>query len=80
MNTMAVLQRVLCDNNAYNPLYQHAYEILHMYDAPDYTVKLCVLPHNDPRRYNLPTADEVGVVLPGDDRFQADYRDIVLHL
>ena len=51
-----------------------------MYDAPDYTIKLCVLPGNDPRRYNLPTVDEVGVVLPGDNRFQGDYCDIILHL
>jgi hypothetical protein len=80
LNTMAVLQHVLHSHNAYSPLYQHAYEILTMYDAPDYSIKLCVLPGNDPRRYNLPTADEVGVVLPGDDRFPGDYRDIVLHL
>ena len=58
------------DYNAYTPIYQHAHEVLRMYDAPDYTVKLCVVPGNDPRRYNLPTADEVGVILPGENLFQ----------
>ena len=48
LNTMAILQRLLHDHNAYSPLYRHAYEILRMYDAPDYTIKLCVLPGNDP--------------------------------
>ena len=59
LNTMRVLQQVLSDHNMYTPIYRHAYEILQIYNAPDYTVKLCVVPGNDPRRYNLPTADEV---------------------
>ena len=32
------------------------------YNAPDYTVKLCVATGHDPRCYNLPTANEVGVI------------------
>jgi hypothetical protein len=51
-----------------------------MYNAPDYTVNLCVLPGHDPRRYNLPTADEVGVILPERNDFQGDFRDIIIHL
>ena len=51
-----------------------------MYDAPDYTVKLCVVPGHDPRCYNLPTADEVGVILPGENIFEGDHCDIVIHL
>jgi Helitron helicase-like domain at N-terminus len=80
LQTMQVLQQVMRDYNIYTPIYQHAYEILQIYDAPDYTVKLCVVPGNDPRRYNLPTADEVGVILPGSSEFQGDFRDIVIHL
>ena len=80
LNTMRILQRIMWDYNAYTPIYQHAYEVLQMYDAPDYTVKLCVVPGHDPRRYNLPTADEVGVILPGEDVFQGDHRDIIIHL
>lgn len=80
LNTIRILQRVMCDYNVYTPIYQHAFEILQMYDAPDYSVKLCVAPGNDPRRYNLPTADEVGVILPGQNDFEGDFRDIILHL
>lgn len=77
---MLVLQRVMCDYNAYTPIYRHAHEILQIFNAPDYTVKLCVVPGNDPRRYNLPTADEVGVILPEQNDFQGDFRDIIIHL
>ena len=80
LNTMQTLQHVMWDYNAYTPIYQHAYEVLQTYDAPDYTVKLCIAPGNDPRRYNLPTANEVGVILPGEDTFQGDHHDIVIHL
>ena len=75
-----MLQQVMCDHNAYTPIYQHAYEVLQSNDAPDYTVKLCVVPGHDPRRYNLPTADEVGVILPEKNQFQGDNRDIIIHL
>jgi hypothetical protein len=80
LHTMQTLQQVMYDYNAYSPIYRHAYEVLQMYDAPDYTVKLCVVPGNDPRRYNLPTTDEVGIILPENDSFRGDFRDIILHL
>ena len=50
LNTMNMLQQIMRIHNTYNSLYQHAYEILERYDAPDYSIKLCVLPGNDPRR------------------------------
>lgn len=56
LNTMHILQKVMFDFNAYTPIYQHAYEVLQSYNAPDYSVRLCVVPGHDPRRYNLPTA------------------------
>lgn len=80
LNTMQVLQHLMSDYNSYAPIYQHAYEALRLYDAPEYTVRLCVVPGHDPRRYNLPTANEVGVILPGENCFEGDHRDIVLHL
>lgn len=80
LNTLNSLQQIMKVYNAYTPLYQHAYEILRHYDAPDYSIKLCVLPEKDHRRYNLPTADEVGVILPGENSYCGDYRDIILHL
>ena len=47
LNTMVVLQQLMRTCNAYTPLYQHAYEVLQGYNAPDYSIKLCVLPGND---------------------------------
>ena len=76
---MLTLQHVMSDYNAYTPIYQHAYEV-QMYDTPNYTVKLCVIPGNDPCHYNLLTADEVGVILPGENLFQGDHHDIILYL
>jgi hypothetical protein len=43
----------------------------------DTEVRLRVIPGNDRRRYNLPTAEEVAVVLPGDGS-SGDDRDIIL--
>ena len=77
---MNTLQQIMRIHNTYNSLYQHAYEILERYDAPDYSIKLCVLPGNDPRRYNLLTGDEVAVIVPGENSYAGDYRDIILHL
>ena len=45
-------------------------------------LKLCVAPGNDPRRYNLPTANEVSTIttiLPGEDTFQGDHRHLPLN-
>jgi hypothetical protein len=79
LHTMQTLQQVMYDYNTYTPIYRHVYEVLQMYDVPDYTVKLCVL-GNDPRWYNLPTTDEVGIILPENNSFPGDFCDIILHL
>lgn len=80
LNTLRILQQLLLDHNRYAHIYQHSYEVLRSYDAPDFSVKLCVVPVHDPRCYNLPMADEVGVILPEGRDFEGDFRDIVLHL
>ena len=46
----------------------------------DERVSPSTISSNDPRRYNLPTADEVGVILPGQNIFQGHHRDIIIHL
>jgi hypothetical protein len=77
---MTVLQDIMYHHNTYLTVYQHAFEVLQRYNAPDYTMKLCVLPGNDPRRYNLLTVNEVGIILPGGEDLEGDYRDIIVHL
>ncbi|KAF6759185.1 hypothetical protein DFP72DRAFT_806875, partial [Ephemerocybe angulata] len=59
------LQGILLQSHQYVPVYQHAYEILQHYDPRnDIKVHLRLTPGLDKRRYNLPTADEVAVLLP----------------
>jgi hypothetical protein len=48
-----------------------------MYNAPDYTVRLCIVPGH-PRRHSLPTADKVSVILPETNNFQGDFRDMIV--
>ncbi|KIM40031.1 hypothetical protein M413DRAFT_29163, partial [Hebeloma cylindrosporum] len=73
------LQTMLSQHHQYVPVYRHAFEILRTYDPRnDAEVRLRLMPGLDRRRYNLPTADEVAVILPGNHG--AEPRDIVLRL
>ena len=79
--TLRTLQNMLSNNHQYAPVYRHAYEILQHYNPEnDVSIRLRVAPGHDRRRYNLPTADEVAVILPGVDgsNTQLRERDIVL--
>ncbi|KAF8901877.1 hypothetical protein CPB84DRAFT_908724 [Gymnopilus junonius] len=77
INLIAHLQVMLSENHQYVPVYKHAYEILQAHgDVPDAQVRLRLEPGVDRRRYNLPTADEVAVILPGDG--SCGPRDIIL--
>lgn len=76
---MALLQNALNQHHQYVPVYQHAYEVLRNYDTQnDVDVRLRLHPGLDKRRYNLPTVDEVAVLLPGTVSTRG--RDIVLRL
>lgn len=67
-HTLRTLQDMLIDSHQYVPIYSHAYEILQDYDPDnDVTIHLHVAPGQDRHQYNLPTADEVAVILPGVD-------------
>ena len=57
---------MLLNHHQYAAIYRHAYDILEHYDLND-DVSIClhVAPGHDHRWYNLPTADEVAVILPG---------------
>lgn len=62
-------------------VYHHAHEILEHYDPND-DVSIClhVTPAHDRWHYNLPTIDEVVVILPGidSDNRQLSQCDIIL--
>ncbi|KAH9854590.1 hypothetical protein C2E23DRAFT_752784, partial [Lenzites betulinus] len=84
-DTLTRIQRTLLASHQYAPLYRFAYEWLsenaspEYEDIPDVTVRLAVDPtrRRDCRRYNLPTAEDVAVLLPGEGG--GDHRDIILH-
>jgi hypothetical protein len=76
-NTMGSLQNMLTNHHQYVPLYKHAYEILQNYNPEDdMQIRLRLEPGLDRNTYNLPTADEVAVILPGSG--STEPRDIVL--
>ena len=61
---------MLLNHHQYAPIYRHAYEILEHYDPDDdVSIRLQVAPAHDHRRYNLPTADEVAMILPGGGQY-----------
>ena len=82
-DTLRMLQNMLIDHHQYAHIYHHAYEILEHYDPDDnISISLCIPgnPSHNHRRYNLPTRDEVAVILPGvdGDVSQITQCDIVL--
>ncbi|KZP30308.1 hypothetical protein FIBSPDRAFT_699312, partial [Athelia psychrophila] len=79
--TMQALHDTLTQSHYYAHLYKHAYEVLSEHrDTSDVTIHLRCKPSQDRRRYNLPTVDEIAVVLPGDGTQPVDSRDIILRL
>ncbi|KAE9393850.1 hypothetical protein BT96DRAFT_1050038, partial [Gymnopus androsaceus JB14] len=80
-HVMQQLQDMLIQHNVYVPIYKSAWEILQEHqNTPNYSVHLCLLPGFDQRHYNEATADEIAVLVPGDEIIPTNKRDIVLHL
>ena len=76
--TMTLLQTMLLQHHRYSNDFLHAYEVLHgSPNAPNVEVRLCVIPGQS-RPYDVPSSDEVAVILPG-DRTAPDRHDIRLH-
>ncbi|KAJ7310822.1 hypothetical protein DFH08DRAFT_644317, partial [Mycena albidolilacea] len=77
-DTMEVLQAIITSNHRYADIFMHAHEVLSQHpETEEAEVRLRVAPGARRRRGNLPTADEVAVILPG-DRSQMQPRDIIL--
>jgi hypothetical protein len=78
---MQIIQDVLHRYNQYIALYKTARErIDEAGDIPDVHVRLHFAAGSDQRRYNLPTAEEVAIILPGDGAQPADHRDIIIQM
>lgn len=79
-NTMSALQTMLIQHHQYATVFKQAFEILKDFDnTPDAEVKLRVQPSAGEHRgrHNLPTVNEVAMIMPGDTS-SSDYRDIIL--
>ncbi|KAI0769480.1 hypothetical protein BC629DRAFT_1642421, partial [Irpex lacteus] len=79
-DTMDLLQRVISVNHAYAEVYRHAHEILLEHPAPE-NISLRLhfdSAEQDRRRYNLPTADEIAVVIVDEGEQVTAGRDIIL--
>ncbi|KAJ3502123.1 hypothetical protein NMY22_g18693 [Coprinellus aureogranulatus] len=76
-NIMDSLDAMLRENHQYVPVYKHACGVPQNYAPDDAVVSLRLEPGLNKRRYNMPTVDEVAVVLPG---VTTKGRDIILRL
>jgi hypothetical protein len=80
--TLSELQEFIHQHNPYVSLYKQAGQRLEEHRIPDAApiqARLTFLAFQDPRRYNLPTTNELAIVLPGDGSTAAR-RDILLEL
>jgi len=79
--TLNELQEMMQACNRFVHLYRQALERLR--DQPDGGInvqaRLTYKPHTDRRRYNIPTGNEIAIVLPGEGMAE-DGRDIILQL
>ncbi|PIA25852.1 hypothetical protein AQUCO_10700003v1 [Aquilegia coerulea] len=80
---LEIIQKTLLESNEMCKLYKQAFEILKDANREEHSevpVRLTFKAGTDCRRYNLPTSDDIAVILPGDGSKEAEKRDIVLHL
>lgn len=79
IDTMHGLQQMLQDVNPYATAFRHAFEIMERDGVGSISMKLCLQETRDRRRYNLPSADEIAGLVPGDGTQVTDKgRDIIL--
>ncbi|CAG8521646.1 11109_t:CDS:2 [Scutellospora calospora] len=83
-NTEAEIQKVLCKYHTFYLLYKQAHKILQAQQnnirESDLIIYLHFNKSNDQHRYNLPTADEIAIILSSNRSLPELIRDIVLQL
>jgi len=77
-DTMLSLQNMLLRVNRYSSMFFHAFEILQTTPSRDLGIRILADPSTDLRRYNLPSVDEIAVIVPGQQDHAMNPRDIVL--
>ncbi|KAF7138508.1 hypothetical protein RHSIM_Rhsim07G0140000 [Rhododendron simsii] len=81
-DVLEIIQDTLLQVNPFVDKFRQAYAILEQLDVAGQTLPahLHYSSSKDQRTYNLPTTDEIAVVIPGDGSKACGMRDIVLHL
>ena len=77
---MRRLQDLILENHRWATTFKNASEVFGQADCRDVSIRLTVNQNCDQRRYNLPTSDEIAVIVPGDGTQSYGHRDIVVHL
>ncbi|KAF9777699.1 hypothetical protein BJ322DRAFT_522135 [Thelephora terrestris] len=62
---MEYLQNLILTNHRWAQIFKHAMEVFDSSGCEDVSIQLTANKNRDRRRWNLPTADEVAVVIPG---------------
>ena len=70
---------LISDHHCWARAFKRAHEVFERSHADEVSLRLTVNRGQDRRRYNLPTSDEVAVVIPGDGTQANGSCDIVLH-
>lgn len=76
---MECLQGLILTNHHWAHIFKHAMEVFEDNGCEDVSIQLTTNNNCDQRCWNLPTADEVAVIIPGDGTQSHGRRDIVLH-
>ncbi|SGY12473.1 BQ5605_C011g06518 [Microbotryum silenes-dioicae] len=78
---VAVLDNMLRLHNSRVKLFLTAQEFMNSKASHMYQLRLLAPRNQDPRTYNLPTQEEVAVILPGDDtKYRSSRREIIVRL
>lgn len=81
-DNLETIQHSMSEVNAFVDKFRQVHSILNQLSETERNLP-AYLRYNsssDRRRYNLPTADEIAVVIPGDGTKASGMRDIILHL
>ena len=76
---MGCLQNLILTNHRWAHIFKHAMDVFQETPCEHVSIQLTANRNRDWRRWNLPTADEVAVVIPGDGTQSRGRRDIVVH-
>ncbi|PIA50920.1 hypothetical protein AQUCO_01100021v1 [Aquilegia coerulea] len=80
---LKIIQEARLESNELCKIYKCVYDVLKSANSnggESIPIRLAYTPTTDPRRYNLPTSEDIAVIIPGDETEPTSKRDIILHL